>query len=348
MRQGFRVVLIGRWLPGSPPVPVAYASVRFRLWFRRSAWFYANYNFRLFWHLIVSRYSIVLSNDLDTLPACYLASRLRRTRLVYDSHELFTEVPELVGRPLIQKVWQIFERILLPRIGSGYTVCKSIARYYEAKYGVMMQVVRNVPYKLSVEPGVEILLPLPEPARYILYRGVVNVGRGLECLFEALPLIHHCTLIVAGDGDILQSLQQKVEQAGLKDKVLFIGRQAPSVINALSSRVQLGVSLEEDLGLNYRFALPNKLFDYIQCRVPVLVSDLPEMRAIVEEYGVGEVVADRQPSALANQVMRMLENSSQRELWKANLTRAARELCWENEQTIITEIFGEPKPNPSE
>jgi len=97
--------------------------------------------------------------------------------------------------------------------------------------------------------------------------------------------------------------------------------------------------LEEDLGLNYRFSLPNKLFDYIQAGVPVLVSNLPEMRRIVEHYQIGAIAETHQRKDLAEKMTAVLWDSEKNALWKENLKIAAQELCWENEESVLREIY---------
>jgi glycosyltransferase involved in cell wall biosynthesis len=96
----------------------------------------------------------------------------------------------------------------------------------------------------------------------------------------------------------------------------------------------LGISLEEDLGLNYRFALPNKIFDYIQAEIPVLVSDLPEMKKIVSDYKVGEIVSNRTPKILAKQIEQILEKN-----FAVALKEAKKDLIWEHQAQELRAIF---------
>ena len=95
------------------------------------------------------------------------------------------------------------------------------------------------------------------------------------------------------------------------------------------------------MGLNYYYALPNKLFDYIQARIPVLVSDFPEMAKIVNDYGIGLTVNTSDPVRLASVFKEMLENDGKRRLWKQNLEKAAEKLCWEKEEKRLLEIYSE-------
>ncbi|MCB0473189.1 MAG: glycosyltransferase, partial [Flavobacteriaceae bacterium] len=138
-------------------------------------------------------------------------------------------------------------------------------------------------------------------------------------------------------GDIVEQLKDKVDSLNLNAKVRFLGRRSPEELNALTPGADLGISLEEDLGLNYRYALPNKLFDYITANIPVLVSDLPEMSAIVKKYHVGKVLKNRTPEALARIVSEMLNEGKKN--WEKQLEQASGELTWENESEKLRAVF---------
>ena len=131
------------------------------------------------------------------------------------------------------------------------------------------------------------------------------------------------------------------DSLSLGNRVEFMGRIPFGELSAYTRQAALGISLEENIGLNYYYALPNKLFDYIQAQIPVLVSDLPEMRRIVNEYAIGQVVRDRKPEFLARQVKEMMSSEAQRKKWKKNLHRAAAELCWENEVDKLRDVYRE-------
>lgn len=336
--MGFNVLLVGRKLPGSFSLsPQVYSTKRLKLLFRKGPLFYACFNFRLFCLLLFSKFDVLLANDLDTLPANFLVSKLKNKPLVYDSHEFFTEVPELVHRPRVKKIWEKLELAMVPKLKYAYTVCDSIAKIYTEKYKVPFRVVRNVPVAAN---SYQKLKPTSENAdKIILYQGAVNIGRGLEQAILAMKFVPNARLVIAGDGDIRQQMQQLAESKGLQDKVQFLGRLSVENLTKLTPQASLGLSIEEDLGLNYHYALPNKLFDYIQARVPVLVSNLPEMAAIVNKYGIGEVTDSLEPKLLAQFFSGMLTDDSRCKMWQQNLAVAARELTWENEKRVLREIF---------
>jgi len=335
--MSFQVLLVGRKLPKSLPIETrSYKVKRFNLLFIKGPQFYASYNFRLFLFLLFSKFDILLSNDLDTLPANFLVSKFKNKPLVYDSHEYFTEVPELINRPRVKTVWEWLEKKMVPKIKYAFTVCNSIAKIYEEKYGTLFKVVRNIPLSANNILSKE---KIDNPNKIILYQGAINIGRGLEQAILAMRFIENAKLIIAGDGDINTDLEKLVIKENLQSKIEFTGRLPLAELTKLTSKADLGLSIEEDLGLNYRFALPNKLFDYIHAQVPVLITNLPEMAAIVNQFQIGEITESLDPRHLAEKIIDALQNKEKRQLWKTNLLLAAKELTWENEEKVIQEIF---------
>jgi glycosyltransferase involved in cell wall biosynthesis len=340
-RNGAVVRVVGRKLPGSGPVAGRpYRVSRIRLLFKKGPMFYACFNIRLFFFLVFRGADLVVANDLDTLPACYLAARLRRKPLLYDSHEYFTEVPELIGRDFTRRIWTGIEKRILPRIVFASTVSQPVAEAYHGLYGIRMAVIRNLPVKQEREAGRPDLLQC-SPGRIILYQGALNVGRGIEIMISAMRFLEAFRFQVFGDGDIAARLIALAGELEVSDRVEFMGRIPFQQLKEFTRQASLGISLEEDRGMNYRYALPNKLFDYIQAGIPVLVSDLPEMKRIVTEYEIGQVLRDTAPEKLAEQVREMMDSHELRELWKKNLRKAAVDLCWEKEEGKLLDLYRE-------
>jgi glycosyltransferase involved in cell wall biosynthesis len=335
-KLGLHVTVIGRKLQHYQSGEDPFQTMRMSLWFRKGPLFYAEFNLRLFSRLLRIPCNLMVANDLDTLPGVYLVSRLRHLALLYDSHELFTGVPELVHRPVVRKIWETIEAFLLPRVRYACTVSPLIAEYYNHKYGIDMEVIRNLPVSENA--------PAESPSlrvgneKIILYQGALNLGRGLESAIRAMQFTRGIRLVLVGTGDVEASLKQLVQSLDLSALVTFTGRISPDALPGYTRQADLGISLEEDLGLNYRYAMPNKVFDYIMSGVPVLVSDLPMLRSLVETYGIGKVVASSDPSALAVMFHEMME-SHERAGWKRNLAAAATELCWENEEPRLIALI---------
>ena len=342
LKAGYDVTLTGRITKNSKKLNDRdYHTRRDMLLFDKGFLFYAEFNIRLFFYLLFGDFDIYLSNDLDTLTANFLASKIKRKTLVYDSHELFTEVPELVNRKRTKRIWELIEGLFLPKVKLCYTVCDSVADYYNSKYNVNMKVVRNVPMLIKSE-GIESILNNLNSAngkKIILYQGSVNIGRGIENVIRAMKYLNNHEFWVVGAGDVFDEMKSLSIEEGVSSKVKFTGRIPFSDLPSITRKASLGISLEENMGLNYYYSLPNKIFDYIHAGVPILVSPFPEMTQIIEKWKVGMVAESTQPERLAAQIEMMLTDEHLNSEWQKNLHIAAKELCWENEEKILMGVF---------
>ncbi len=338
MKLFTEVLVVGRIQTRSMDlVDYPYQTRRLSLLFNKGPFFYAEFNIRLFFLLLFKKADILVANDLDTLPAVFLASNIRKLPVVYDSHEYFTEVPELIGRNGVKRIWECVEAFILPHLKYACTVSASVASEYHRKYGISMQVIRNLPFRSENLQSPFALKKNNESL--IIYQGSLNMGRGLEATIRAMQYIENARLYIAGTGDIETSLKELTRSLALDEKVCFAGRIPAVELPYYTVQADLGISLEEKLGLNYYYALPNKLFDYIQARIPVLVADLPEMKAVVLRYQIGKVTSTQDPYELSLLITEMLTDNKQRQAWKSNLESAARELCWENEESVLLGLF---------
>lgn len=339
--NGYDVLLVGRRFAKTQPLgPRSYSTHRFRLLFRTGPLFYLAYNIRLLFFLLRKKPAILLANDLDTLPAMAAAAALKGCKLAYDSHEYFTEVPELINRRWVRGIWLWLERRLVPRVDSAYTVCRSIASAYTKAYSVNFEVIHNYP-NIRKNRGRR---PVTEGKPFILYQGALNQGRGLEHAIAAMQYLPEARLIIAGGGYLKKRLLEIADgvQTG---NVEFIGRLPVEELTKITRKAALGISIEEDIGLNYRYALPNKLFDYIQSGIPVVVSKLPEMQKVVEKYDIGLIAESHQPEELATVFRQALFNQRLRSRWQTGLKEASSSLIWENEVPKLLKIFDTLRSN---
>lgn len=342
--NGYKVLLVGRKLKNSMPLERPYDTRRFRLPFTKGAPFYAVYNIRLFFFLLFKKHSMVWSNDLDTLPACYYSSRIRRTGIIYDSHEYFTGVPELQNRPRVRKVWKFFEKRIFPCLSTVFTVNDSIADLYAEEYGKRPLVLRNVPFRLkSITPKTKAGLGIPENKKIIILQGSgINVRRGGEEAVAAMRMVPDAVLLVIGSGDVIEILHQmRNNDPVLHERVYFFGKMPYLEMMSYTAMADIGLTLDKPDNINYLYSLPNKLFDYIQAGIAVLASDLPELRRIIDTCGVGVTTAGLSPENIASAINNMLSDHAQLEAYKEYSRRAADSLCWENEQHVLRNALSE-------
>lgn len=341
-RSGWNVTLVGRLLPHSLPLNRSYKTKRFRLFFNKGALFYANYNLRLFlWLIFQRKTTAILSNDLDTLLACFLASKMKNSTVYYDSHELYTEVPELTKRPRVRKVWLAIEKWIFPKIKNVYTVNHSIAEIYQEKYRVPIRVVRNVsPLWQPKSRLSRIELGLPEDKDIIILQGAgINIDRGAEEAVAAMHFVSNAVLVFVGSGDVLPLLKKKVAAEKLEDKVIFIGKKPYEEMMQYTHHASLGLTLDKDTNANYRYSLPNKVFDYMHAGTPIVASNLVEIRRLIEQHDIGRIIASHDPKDIAACIQQLLNDKGLLRTLKENCLIAAKKEHWEVEEKVLMEIY---------
>jgi glycosyltransferase involved in cell wall biosynthesis len=334
-QAGYQVRLVGREWPASKPLtPQPYEQHRLRCWFTRGKLFYLEYNLRLLLYLLGRRgWHAYACADLDAALPTWLRARLGRVPFVYDAHELFTEVPEVVARPAVQRAWLAVERFIVPRATLAYTVGPALARLFEQRYGRPFGTVRNISRLQESAPAV------PNEG-YILYQGALNAGRGLEALLEAMPQVP-ARLVVCGEGDLSEPLRRRAAELGLTQagKVDFRGYVLPEELRRVTARASVGISVLENLGLSYYYSLANKFFDYLHAGVPQLISPLPEYLALNEQHQVAEVVPALTPEALAAALNRLLTDAGRYQQLADNCRRARLLLNWQHEEQELLRLY---------
>ena len=274
-------------------------------------------------------------HDLDALPAAYVAARLTGARLVYNSHELWTERVRSVpyGR-LHRAAVSWIEWLLSRRSDLVITMSKSVAEILAARYVISEPlVVPNVHRYVAAAPSAEIRAQLNggTDRRVAVYVGYLDGGKGLEELIDAAAYLDDdiCVAIV-GDGVLRPALEARAKARNVEDKVYFVGWIPPDDVPRYVASADVGVSPIQGKWLNYYHNLDNKFFHYLAAGIPLAASDQPEKRQIIEKYAIGSVFDERDPQDIAHAINGLLSHPGEYEAMRARASRVAREeLNWE-------------------
>jgi glycosyltransferase involved in cell wall biosynthesis len=340
---GCDITIIGRKVDGSSSKDdfSHFKIIRFKMVFTGGFLFYMFYNIRLFFYLLFHRYDLLVSNDLDTLLPNFLVSKIKHLPLVYDSHEYFTGVPELQTRPFVKWVWKTIEKSIFPELKYVMTVSESISRQYEKEYGVKAVVVRNCSRKTTERDRfTRGELSIMEDHLLGIIQGTgINIDRGSEELIDAVNISEKVSLLVVGSGNVLEALKEKVRVNDLSDRVKFIPAVPWPELMKYTRSADVGFSLDKDTNINYRFSLPNKIFDYFSAGIPVIAGNLPEAGRLVTTNNCGIVIPEVTVSEINKALTVLKENRGMLADLKKNAEKASESLNWETESEIVTSFY---------
>lgn len=288
------------------------------------------------------RADVVHAHDLDTLLPAWLYARIRGIPLIYDSHELYLESTGLQGRWLNQAVWAVLERVLIHRTAAVITVCNSIALYLKSNYKLKNEpvVIRNFSSAGAERDVSELPYRIQEFRTRIpymcIYQGVLRKGRGLSLIPDIIAGNENWGAVLCGDGPMKAALQEQIAGLGLEDRVILAGLLPHNLLASVTAVADAGFCFIEPVSLSYRFALPNKLSEYVQARIPVIGSNLPEIAQIIDEYQIGFVCNDETD---ISEALKQLENSKIRNEIGKHLDLAAPELSWDKEGRKLADLY---------
>jgi len=288
------------------------------------------------------RPDICHANNLSSLPAAIACKVMFGSKVVYDAHELETHRAGFTRLARLRA--GLVERALIRHADRVITVSNSIAAYLAGRYRIPLpQVVRNVaPVPATVKTR---KATASKPTRTtILYLGLLSPRRGLEELIDALPLVEDVHVRLVGpDSGYSAVLRDRAHERGVQDRVEIGNLVPPDAVNSLMTDVDAGYCGTMDSPLSYRFSLPNKLFSYLAAGVPVVASDLPEVRSLLEGTGAGALFDLRSPESLAAAI-RVVMDGDRVALHERALALAEAN-SWEREQERLLDVYAELSEN---
>ncbi len=329
---GYEVSLIGRLRSHSKELPtLSFSQVRLRCIFDKGKLFYIEYNLRLFFHLLFRQFDILCAIDLDTILPSYIIASIKRKIVVYDAHEYFTELPEIIHRPFVRTIWTMIEKMIVPRVKHGYTINQSYADLFKEHYNKEFGIIKNATVLEDIT--------IPErKERIILYQGAVNVGRGVEELITAMAQID-AKLHIYGIGNVYNDCISLTEKLDLSEKVHFFGSIAPEQLKLVTRKATIGTTFFTNDGLSYYYSLANRFFDHIHACLPQLGMNYPEYKRINDEFEVAILLDNLSPDGIAKGVNKLLDDKDLYDHMVQNCLKAREVLNWQNEAKKLVAFY---------
>jgi glycosyltransferase involved in cell wall biosynthesis len=282
------------------------------------------------------------AHDLDTLLPAFLASKMKKKKLIYDSHELYTET----GRGKLAKFfWTTLESTLIKSCDKVITVNDSIARELSKRYSISLpEVIRNLPMvEKDWQPRKFNFFRenfyIPEEKAIVLFYGGFGKDRGLENLILAAEKFNKSILVFMGRGELEKSLREMVRKKNLEQKVLFVPPVSQKELIYWVASADIGVIPYLGTKLNNFLCLPNKMFELIVAGVPIVANDLPELRKIIEKDGVGVLCNASSPDSIARVVNDLLSQPKEYQKIKKNIQLCWRKYKWAEEKNKYLDIL---------
>lgn len=329
---GYDVKLVGfKRKTSKPLIERPFRQKRIPIIAEQGKIMYVQYWICLFFYLLFSKVDILCAIDLDTIIPVYYASKLRGKKRVYDAHEIFTDLREVITRPSVHKMWTWIANHAIPKFPAGYTIGEAYAEEFKKRYGVSYGVVRNA----------TILRPLEIPEkkeRYILYQGAVNVGRCFEQLIPAMQYVNE-QLIICGEGNFYKEAVALVKQYKVEDKVIFKGYVPPEQLRDYTLHAWIGITLFEETSLSNRLSMANRFFDYMHAAVPQLCIKYPEYEKVNAQYEVAYLIDNPTPEAIAEALNKMLKDEAYYKKLQHNCLAAREKYCWQQETVTLLKTY---------
>ena len=330
---GYKVTLVGFKRKKSKPLySRPYKQVRIPILAEQGKLLYGGYWFFLFFYLLFKKCDAYCAIDLDTILPVYLASVIRNKRRIYDAHEIFTELKEVVTKPREKKIWEWIERTTVPRFTYRITVGDYCALHFKEKYGLDFAVVRNA----------TILKPFSIPEKkeqYILFQGWVNEGRYFE---ELIPAMHsiNVPLIVCGEGNFYKQLQELVKEHKAENRVKLKGFIPPDQLKEYTAHATVGLSLFHPISKNNEYSLANRFFDYMHHGIPQLCMNFPEYRKFNSEYEIAMLIdLPITTESLITSLNKLLTDKEYYIRLQDNCMTAREKYCWQNEEKTLLQVY---------
>ena len=288
----------------------------------------------LFKLLKLKNISCVCIHNPEFLLVSFVFKLIKGGNIFYLPHEL---EPHKQG---IGKVHRLIIRFIESKLiqltsAKVFVVSENIADWYCREYNIERPiVVKNAPKvaELKKTNHIREKLGIKDDSFIVLYQGGLSKGRGLNFLLEGFKKRDNDKVVIVfmGYGELEDDIKSSSKEY---DNIFFHPAVAPEIVLEYTSSADLGIHMIRNTCLNHYFCLPNKFFEYAMAGLPVIVSNMKEMRELVESYNMGIVVEEENVDSLNAAIDKILESDIKQ--MKQNARRCAEENSWETQEVKI-------------
>ena len=286
------------------------------------------------YHILISKADYIFAEDIYTLPFAVILGKIKKAKIYYDSRELFGYLAGLKKRKIIQQLLRWIEKIFITKVDKIITTGEMDSQFLEKEYQVKNTIViRNLPlYRIIDKPfDFRNHLNLKKETKILLYQGVILHGRGLRIIFDVIKNFEDCIFIIIGGGEHKEYYEQLAKEKNISNRVIFFGKIDQKDLFNYTAGADAGLALIENISLSYYYALPNKMFEYILTGVPVLASNLPQMKKVIDEYKIGVYADPKNLDDVTSSLKKLFYDNDFVNQLKINSRSAAKELNWDKE-----------------
>jgi glycosyltransferase involved in cell wall biosynthesis len=186
-------------------------------------------------------------------------------------------------------------------------------------------------------------LRIPTERKILLFEGRIDINRGIEEGIRSLRYLSNCSLVILGFGPdlFISSLKRLTEKEGLSDRVYFFGAVPFDEVTRIAMSADIGLILLQNAGLNFYYASPNKLFDFMAAGLPVVASKFPDLKKYIEGYKIGITCDAMNPREIADAINYILSDENRYNEMKRNALEAAKIFNWGNESKKLVALYEE-------
>lgn len=291
--------------------------------------------------VIAYKPDIIHAHDLLCLPLGASIKKVTGAKLIYDAHEL-----ELHRNPPMPWYEKSFTKYIECKYSKHAdcinTVNKSISDILTKNLKRPVYFMRNTPIIDSYSgKSLRENAGLKNEDKILIYVGKVSSNRGIEWVIDGLQDMHDIHFVCVGHQDktTMLKIESQIHKLSLENRVHFLPPVSHSQVVSYIEEADVGVCAINPVTKSYYYSLPNKVFEMSMAGLPVVATDLPEIRSFLDEVGNGYYFSHTRPQDLTKKVLQVFDDLKKNNKKFKAKAQIAREHSWQNEAKKLKDIL---------